>query len=78
MHLSNAKLSSSSFFAGLRIPLDQSPGLFGLAYGYVSNDLFILVMIELAAFFTVFPVVGMHLFFTESLILAQDERWRRA
>src|SRR5690606_21889235 len=36
-------------FAGLRIPLDQSPGLFGLAYGYVSNDLFILVMIELAA-----------------------------
>ena len=24
------------------------------------------------------PLVGVHMFFTESLILAQDERWRRA
>ena len=34
--------------------------------------------VELAAASAVFPVVLWHRFFTESLILAQDERWRRA
>jgi hypothetical protein len=42
----------------------------------VSNEFVSLVSIKLAA--SSFSRWGMHFFFTESLILAQDERWRRA
>lgn len=41
----------------------------------MSDDI-TLVSIKLAAY--TFSRVGMHFFFLESLILAQDERWRRA
>ena len=42
----------------------------------VSNEFVSLVSIKLAA--SSFSRCRMHFFFTESLILAQDERWRRA
>ena len=42
----------------------------------VSNDVISLVSFKLAAFR--FSPVRLLFFFTESLILAQDERWRRA
>jgi hypothetical protein len=48
----------------------------GLATDKVSNEFVSLVSIKLAA--SPFSRCRMHFFFTESLILAQDERWRRA
>ena len=43
----------------------------------VSNDVRILSG-QTRSWLPFFPVAGLHMFFTESLILAQDERWRRA
>ena len=43
----------------------------------VSNDVRILSG-QTRRLSGLFPAGGLHMFFTESLILAQDERWRRA
>ena len=65
-----------TFFGWLRIPLDQSPTLWGWHW-MKSVDFVSLVMIELVTCRR-FPGGLWLSFFTESLILAQDERWRRA
>ena len=57
------------------IPLDQSPALWCRHYGLSVMASFLVSSNSLRL-----PYSGgrMHFFFTESLILAQDERWRRA
>ena len=78
MHLSNANLFLVGLtFVGLReIPLDQRPALPGVG---ILNE------VSLIHFFGQFKLAAHAFFrcvqyfsFTESLILAQDERWRRA
>ena len=50
---------------------------FGQIIEIVSFDWFLFVRSN-SQFFWLIPLEGLHQFFTESLILAQDERWRRA